>query len=467
MFASKFAAVSSDENLPDSFRTRIHELERQMQAELAVSQNTSMEDINEMAEDKDEINCDFEMHEMLDALKSCKNNSAPGADCISYEILKQIPRSCQAVMLKFFNCVWKQGHLPPDWKQAIIRPMLKADKSPFNAASYRPVALTSTICKLMEKMVSTRLRWWMEDKHLFNKFQSGFRKNRGTIDQILRLSDDAHKAVHSKQYTLAVMIDLEKAFDLVWHKGLIHKMKKLGLKDNILNFVSDFLNNRIIRVRIGSSLSSMYTLENGTPQGSVISPFLFLIMINDIEAPENNTRLSLYADDSATWKTGSNLKALTGDIQSYLDKLVKFYNDWGFKLSADKTVAILFTRKRNTRLDDVKLAINGKAIKVQSTVKFLGVIFDQHMSWRPHIDYVVDRCNKRLNLMRVMSGTRWGVSKKVLLMVYKALIRSIMDYGCIAYDTASLSVKSKLDSVQYKAMRICCGAMTGTPATAL
>lgn len=130
--------------------------------------------------------------------------------------------------------------------------MLKADKSPFNAASYRPVALTSTICKLMEKMVSTRLRWWMEDKHLFNKFQSGFRKNRGTIDQILRLSDDAHKAVHSKQYTLAVMIDLEKAFDLVWHKGLIHKMKKLGLKDNILNFVSDFLNNRIIRVRIGS-----------------------------------------------------------------------------------------------------------------------------------------------------------------------------------------------------------------------
>lgn len=74
----------------------------------------------------------------------------------------------------------------------------------------------------------------MEDKHLFNKFQSGFRKNRGTIDQILRLSDDAHKAVHSKQYTLAVMIDLEKAFDLVWHKGLIHKMKKLGLKDNIL-----------------------------------------------------------------------------------------------------------------------------------------------------------------------------------------------------------------------------------------
>jgi len=241
----------------------------------------------------------------------------------------------------------------------------------------------------------------------------------------------------------------------------------MGLKDNILNFVSDFLNDRSIKVRIGSSLSRPYKLENGTPQGSVISSFLFLIMINDIETPENNTKLSLYADDSATWKTGSNLEALNRDIQAYLNKIVKFFNEWGFKLSVDKTVAILFTNRRNKRLDKVKLHVNGKAIKVQTTVKFLGVIFDSHMSWKPHIDYVADRCNKRLNLMRVMAGTPWGASKSVLLTVYKALIRSVMDYACIAYDSASLSVKSKLDSIQYKAMCICCGAMTGTSATSL
>ena len=263
------------------------------------------------------------------------------------------------------------------------------------------------------------------------------------------------------------MIDLEKAFDLVWHKGLMYKMKKMGLKDNIVNFVSNYLNGRRIKVQIGSSLSRSYELENGTPQGSVISPFLFLIMINDIEEPENNTRLSLYADDSATWKSGSNLQVLNRDIQAYVDKMAKFFNDWGFKLSADKTVAILFTKKRNTRMDEIKLYLNGKAIKVQTTVKFLGVIFDQHMSWRPHIDYVVDRCNKRLNLMRVMAGTQWGASRRTLLIVYKALIRSVMDYACVAYDTASLSVKSKLDSVQYKALRICCGAMTGTAAASL
>ena len=462
LFAATFAAVSSDENLPDSFIARREEIERQMQEELDDSHNTS-------TEENEKINYEFEMHEMLDALKSCKKNSAPGEDRISYEILKHIPRSCHIVILKFYNCVWRKGHLPTDWKESMIRPMLKPDKSPFNVASYRPVALTSTLCKLMEKMVSTRLRWWLEDKQLFNKFQSGFRKNRSTIDQILRLADDAHKAVHTKQYTLAVMIDLEKAFDLVWHKGLIHKMKKLGLKDNIVSFVSDFLSDRSIKVRIGSSLSRSYKLENGTPQGSAISPFLFLIMINDIDVPENNTRvkLSLFADDSAAWKSGSNLAALTKDIQRYLDRLVKFFERWGLKISPAKTVAIVFTRNRNFRPDDVKLTVGGCQIKVEKTVRFLGVVFDRAVTWTPHIDQVVARCNKRLNLLKVMAGTRWGASKDVLLTVYKALIRSMIDYGCTAYDTASQTTKSKLESVQSKALKICCGAMIGTPTAAL
>jgi len=190
-------------------------------------------------------------------------------------------------------------------------------------------------------------------------------------------------------------------------------------------------------------------------------------MLSDVKPHYLYLYRASFRVQSATWKSGSNLQVLNRDIQAYLDEMAKFFNDWGFKLSADKTVAILFTKKRNTRMDEIKLYLNGKAIKVQTTVKFLGVIFDQHMSWRPHIDYVVDRCNKRLNLMRVMAGTQWGASRKTLLIVYKALIRSVMDYACVAYDTASLSVKSKLDSVQYKALRICCGAMTGTAAASL
>ena len=274
---------------------------------------------NRVHEERDDgINRAFEMHKLLDAFKACRKKSSPGMDRISYEILKQIPRSCQIVLLKFYNEIWSQGLLPSDWKDAIITPLLKPNKSPFDPASYRPVALTSTLCKIMERMVSTRLRWWMETNNLFNKFQSGSRKHRCTTDQILRLADDAHQAIHTRQCTLAVMLDLEKAFDLVLHRGLLYKMEKLGLKGNILQFVADFLTNRTIRVRIGTSVSNPYPLQNGTPQGSVISLLLFLIMINDIDIPENNVQLSLFADDSAAWKSGRSVKTLCKDVQAYL-----------------------------------------------------------------------------------------------------------------------------------------------------
>ena len=139
----------------------------------------------------------------------------------------------------------------------------------------------------------------------------------------------------------------------------------------------------------------------------------------------------------------------------------------GFKLSTDKTVAIIFTRNRKCRLDDIKLNIGGNIIKIEKKVRFLGVIFDREMTWAPHVDDVVARCNKRLNLMKVMAGARWGASKSILLIVYKALIRSVIDYGCIVYDSVSDTVKARLDVIQAKALRICCGAMVGTPTSAV
>jgi len=105
-----------------------------------------------------------------------------------------------------------------------------------------------------------------------------------------------------------------------------------------------------------------------------------------------------------------------------------------------KIVAIVFTRNNDFRPDDVRLTVGGCPIKVEKTVKFLGAIFDKTLTGSPHLDYIVARCNKRLNLLKVLAGTRWCASKDMLLLVYKALIRSLIDYGCTAYDTASQMV---------------------------
>src|SRR5271165_5352401 len=112
----------------------------------------------------------------------------------------------------------------------------------------------------------------MERNKLFNRDQCGFRTGRACTDHVMRLQDDVQRAINTNQLTLAVFLDLEKAFDMVWRDGLLYKLKTLGLADNIYNFIKSFLTGRTVQVKVGSTLSHTTNLENGSPQGSVISP---------------------------------------------------------------------------------------------------------------------------------------------------------------------------------------------------
>ena len=138
---------------------------------------------------------------------------------------------------------------------------------------------------------------------------------------------------------------------------------------------------------------------------------------------------------------------------------------WGFKISIEKTVAVLFTRSPEKPV--IQLDIDGKPVKVEKSTKFLGVFFDQQLTWNNHINHVVSKCNKRLNLMRAVSGTRWGATHRALISIYRAVIRSVLDYGAAAYDSASASQLRKIDRIQYSALRLCCGAMKGSAAFTL
>ena len=214
--------------------------------------------------------------------------------------------------------------------------------------------------------------------------------------------------------------------------------------------------DRYIQVKVGHDVSDKYKIENGTPQGSSISPILFLIMINDIEISDPTIKLSLFADDTAIWKCGKNTKFLNTSIQKAIDEIQIWADKWGFKFFPVKTVAVLFSKGRK---EDIQLKMYGQSIKVSEKVKYLGMYFDSKLSWRPHIQYLIDKCNKRINVMKCLTGTTWGGGKDSLLVIYKALILSVLDYGCQLYDSASPTVKKRLDIVQNQALRICCGAL--------
>ena len=212
-------------------------------------------------------------------------------------------------------------------------------------------------------------------------------------------------------------------------------------------------------------LSDKHEQQNGTPQGSVISPILFLIAINDFPEVGEGVKKSIFADDSAIWRSGKNLKNVTKHIQVAMTKIEEWCMKWGFALSAEKTVGMVFCE--TNKPDKTTIRIDNKEIKFEKDTKFLGMIVDQKMTWQKHLEYITKKCKQTLNLMRCISGHRWGADKTTLMMIYRAFIRSRLDYGCIAYNSATETTKRMLDRIQYAALKISCGAMKGTAKAAL
>jgi ribonuclease HI len=262
------------------------------------------------------------------------------------------------------------------------------------------------------------------------------------------------------------MIDFTRAFDLLWVDGLILKLMKLNINGNILNWIKSFLTQRKSQIKIEEDLSHIYTCENGTPQGSAISPVLFLIMINDFPKLSKFTSDAFFADDCTIWRSGKNIQQIIFHLQKDLDEIGDWCKKWGFQINTDKTVGIVFSKKKNFS-NQIHLKIQGKDITFMNSVKLLGVKFDSHMTWEPHIQYIVDKSKGSLNIMRCISGTSWGATKDILLTIYKSLILSHLDYCCFVYANCSKTNQKKLDSIQYKALILATGGMKGTALKAL
>ena len=183
------------------------------------------------------------------------------------------------VLRDFYNQVWSSDYVSKQWKQAILIPLITPGKPANRITSYRPISLTNCLCKIYEKIITQRLTYHLDIKNILTPHQSGFRKGHSTYDGMVRLESDIRDAFVRDDYIIAVFLDIEKAFDSVWHHGLLRKIHNHGLWGHLPLFLKKFLANREVTVRIGTTNSRSSTLACGVAQGSVISPTLFSLMI--------------------------------------------------------------------------------------------------------------------------------------------------------------------------------------------
>ena len=271
----------------------------------------------------DPLDTEFSMQELSRSLLRLQDK-AMGLDKIHNRMLKNLNVNNRESLLDILNLMFKQGYVPKDWKCAIVTPILKPNKPPGTAESYRPISLTSCLGKTFEKMINNRLKWHLDNLNILPKAQTGFRKGCTTTENLIRIESSIKSGFNTNCPTTAIFLDIAKAYDNAWIEGILLKLAKANVRGRTFIWLRNFLTGRSIRTRVNHQLSEERAITKGVPQGSVLSPLLFNVMLSDFPTPHNGCELSLFADDIAIYYTAKTKQATIAPLQNFLDEI----NDW-------------------------------------------------------------------------------------------------------------------------------------------
>ena len=318
-------------------------------------------------------------------------------------------------------------------------------------SNYRPISLLSCIGKLMERLVYKHIYNHLIVNNLIYKNQSGFLSGHSTVYQLIDIFHQICQSIDSKMYTCMIFCDISKAFDRVWHQGLLFKLKQSGIDGALLNWIENYLVNRTQKVFIGSSMSTLKQTTAGVPQGSVLGPLFFLVYVNDIV--ENLLSIiRLFADDTSLAFTSSSLADLEGILNHDLRIISSWARRWLVDFNPSKTVAMLFTLEKNVNFPI--LLFNNVPVNFVDHHKHLGVTLSHDTKWHEHINSILSSAARILGMMRKL---KYSISRKNLNQIYISFLRPVLEYSAVVWDGCTLYEKESLENIQHEAARIVTG----------
>ena len=395
---------------------------------------------------------DITTSDVRDILKSLNISKASGPDLVSPRLLKEGANQLSTPLSKFFNRLINSGQFPQAWKKAHVTPVYKkGDKQICN--NYRPISLLSILGKTMERSVHKYVYNYCIENKVFTPFQSGFIQGDSTTYQLINLYNTFCEAVDAGKEVRVVFLDITKAFDRVWHRGLLHKLYSIGISGHLLKWFESYLSDRQQRVVINGKTSSYMKIPAGVPQGSILGPLLFLIYINDI-VTELNCSIRLFADDTSLYIIVEDPNASAVILNSSLGNIHSWAKDWLVEFNPPKTDSMVLSKKRFKPYHP-PLIMNNVVINEVDRHRHLGITFSSDLEWRHHIADIKTKAWQRINVLRAF---KFRFDRQSLERMYVSFIRPTLEYSGVVWDNCTKQDKNLLEDIQIEAMRIVTGA---------
>lgn len=387
--------------------------------------------------------------EVLKIIENLDANTSTGIDGINTKVIKCVKDQIAENLTLCINKCLTEGQFPESLKIAKVSPIFKSG-SKMDPGNYRPISVLPILSKVYEKIIHNRLSEFLASTNFLCEKQYGFRPKSNTLIATIDLVTKIKLNFDSKKLTLGVFIDLRKAFDTVSHEILLMKLNSLGVTGSAYEMLKSYLSNRYQIVKIGEFQSEPQLITFGVPQGSILGPLLFLIYINNIHEIGLKGDISLYADDTSLFYSGSSISPIIEQAQNDLDLLNTWLKSNLLTINIAKTNYIIFAAKNKNIDQHNKLNIDGEALNRVHEEKYLGLVLDDQLTWKPHIENIR---NKLTSVSGALRGIVRCLPRQVRYNIYNSMVKSHMDYLIEVWGTAAKTNLKALQIAQNKIIK--------------
>jgi len=397
--------------------------------------------------DNTEDDREFTKEEVENTIASMNNNKAPGTDGITGNIYKQVFNMVPTFVTALYNGCLKQGIFPTTWKEASIIPIIKpGQEKSAEVNKYRPISLLNYGGKVLEKLLINRINHHAYSTGYLNKNQYGFRPQTSSIDAVLALKEFVEDGFRTGEITIIVSLDVEGAFNAAWWPAILKSLKDSRCPRNLHNLTRSYLSNRRATLQTNNNkIDSLIT--RGCPQGSCCSPGLWNVYYNSLLNLNftHRTKPIAFADDLILATRGGTVIEAENLANIELTKIAAWARDNKVHFNAQKSKTILMTRRKRKERKEVMLYLNSRPITQVKTLKYLGIILDQKLTFRDHINHITEKCSRLIFALSKSAKIHWGLGHEALKTIYTGAILPLLHYGAPiwikALEKASYKIK--------------------------